>query len=53
MNGVTKRQPKQARKDNINLVKAIHKKEEQKTIIHPQPEEQKIHKKPTNFVNKL
>jgi len=49
MNGVTKRQPKKVRKDNINLVKAIHKKEEKKTVIQAQPEEEKIHKKPTHF----
>jgi len=51
MSSVTKRQPKakQQRKDDVNLVKAIHKRDEKKYIA----EEDKIHKKPSNFVNIL
>jgi len=48
MSGVTKRQPKiKQKKDDINLVKAIHERDEKHKIVSP--DEEKIHKKPSNF----
>jgi len=50
MKSVTKRQP---RKKEESLIKAIAKKEEKKSLLYNQEsnlEEEKIHKKPSNFV---